>query len=149
MKECQNPCYGFSPVYHDWTVKRAIVDFPIKIKGNSKRTFGNSLRGTLEGTQYRYTIRKRGKYWNTMLKMDEIPILHFNDWWRLLNVVIHLTCFFISSMYTPEINLHLREKTWEDLEFIGTTIEKPGHWMSYQFHHRVTARNCVFIYHEV
>ena len=36
--------------------------------------------------------------------------------------------FFISSMYTPEIN---REKTWEDLELIGTTIEKPGHWMSY------------------
>ena len=49
-------------------------------------------------------------------------------------------------MYTPEINLSLREKTWEDLELIGTTIEKPGHWMSYQFHHRVTVRNCVFIY---
>ena len=43
MKECQNPCYGLSPVYHDWTVKRAIVDFPIKVKGNSKRTFGNSI----------------------------------------------------------------------------------------------------------
>ena len=41
----------------------------------------------------------------------------------------------ISSMYTQEINLSLREKTWEDLELIGTTIEKPGHWMSYQFHH--------------
>ena len=54
--------------------------------------------------------------------------------------------FFISSMYTPEINLSLREKTWEDLELIGTTIEKPGHWMSYQFHHRVTVRNCLFIY---
>ena len=35
--------------------------------------------------------------------------------------------FFISSMYTPEINLRLSEKTWEDLELIGTTIEKPGH----------------------
>ena len=54
--------------------------------------------------------------------------------------------FFISSIYTPEINLSLREKTWEDLELIGTTIEKPGHWMSYQFHHRVTVRNWVFIY---
>ena len=54
--------------------------------------------------------------------------------------------YFISSMYTPEINLSLREKTWEDLELIGTTIEKPGHWMSYQFHHRVTVRNCLFIY---
>ena len=39
--------------------------------------------------------------------------------------------FFMSSMYTPEINLSLREKTWEDLELNGTTIEKPGHWMSY------------------
>ena len=49
-------------------------------------------------------------------------------------------------MYTPEINLSLREKTWEDLELIGTTIEKPGHWMSYKFHHSVTVRNCVFSY---
>ena len=37
--------------------------------------------------------------------------------------------FFISSMYTPEINLSLREKT-EDLELVGTTIEKPGYWIS-------------------
>ena len=35
--------------------------------------------------------------------------------------------FNISSTYTPEINLNLREKTWEDLELIGTTMEKPGH----------------------
>ena len=31
--------------------------------------------------------------------------------------------FNISSTYTPEINLNLREKTWEDLELISTTIE--------------------------
>ena len=65
------------------------------------------------------------------------------DRWRLLNVVSISRVFFMSSMYTPEINLSLREKTWEDLELIDTTIEKPGHWMSYQFHHRVTVRNCV------
>ena len=53
--------------------------------------------------------------------------------------------FFMSNMYTPEINLSLREKTC-DLESIGTAIEKQGYWMSYQFHHRVTVRNCVFIY---
>ena len=29
---------------HDWPVKKAIVNFPIKMKGNSKRTSGNSLR---------------------------------------------------------------------------------------------------------
>ena len=28
---------------HDWPVKKAIVDLPIKMKGNSKRTSGNSL----------------------------------------------------------------------------------------------------------
>ena len=28
---------------HDWPVKKAIVDFPIKLKGNSKRTSGNLL----------------------------------------------------------------------------------------------------------
>ena len=70
----------------------------------------------------------------------------FYDRWRLLNVVSISRVFFMSSMCTPEINLSLREKTWEDLELIDTTIEKPGHWMSYQFHHRVTVRNCVFIY---
>ena len=34
--------------------------------------------------------------------------------------------FFISSMYTPEINLSLRGKTGA-LELIGTMIEKPGY----------------------
>ena len=28
---------------HDWPVKNAIVDLPIEMKGNSKRTSGNSL----------------------------------------------------------------------------------------------------------
>ena len=28
---------------HDWPVKNAVVDLPIKMKGNSKRTFGYSL----------------------------------------------------------------------------------------------------------
>ena len=28
---------------HDWPVKKTIVDLPIRIKGNSKRSSGNSL----------------------------------------------------------------------------------------------------------
>ena len=28
---------------HDWPVKKAIVDLPIRMKRNSKRTSGNSL----------------------------------------------------------------------------------------------------------
>ena len=45
----QNHCSGPPPVYqdlskrHDWPVKKAIVDLPIRLKGNSKRTFRNSL----------------------------------------------------------------------------------------------------------
>ena len=40
-KQRQNPCSGFPPVYqdlstrHDWPVKKAIVDLPIRLKGNS------------------------------------------------------------------------------------------------------------------
>ena len=33
----------------------------------------NIRRGTLGGTQYYNTVRKIGKYWNTMSKIDEIP----------------------------------------------------------------------------
>ena len=41
--------------------------------------------------------------------------------------------FFYPSLCTPEMNLSLREKTWEDLELIGTRIEKPGHWIPTNF----------------
>ena len=68
------------------------------------------------------------------------------DRWRLLNVVSISRVFYL-SLYTPEMNLSLHEKTWENIELNGTKIEKQGHWMSYQFYHRATARNCVFIYH--
>ena len=48
-KQCQNSCSGPPPVYqdlstcHDWHVENAIVDLPIKMEGNSKRTSGNLL----------------------------------------------------------------------------------------------------------
>ena len=48
-KQRRNPCFGPSPVYqdlsmrHDWPGKKAIVDLPIKMKGNSKHISGNSL----------------------------------------------------------------------------------------------------------
>ena len=40
-KQHQSPCSGFPPVYqdlsrrHDWPVKKAVVDLPIRLKGNS------------------------------------------------------------------------------------------------------------------
>ena len=46
-KQRRNPCSRSVPVYHDlstrhdWTVKNAIVNLPIRLKGNSKRISGN------------------------------------------------------------------------------------------------------------
>ena len=48
-KQLWNPCSRSPPVYlnlstrHDWTVKNAMVDLPIQMKENSKRSSGNSL----------------------------------------------------------------------------------------------------------
>ena len=49
VKQCQNSFSGPSPVYqelsihHDWPVNKAIVNLPIRLGGNSKRTSGNLL----------------------------------------------------------------------------------------------------------
>ena len=59
----------------------------------------------------------------------------------------HLTCLFISSMNAPAINLSHRVKTPEDLKLISTMIKKPRRSKPYQFHHRLSVRNCVIIYH--
>ena len=48
-KQRRNPCSGPPPVYqdlctrHDWSIKKAIVNLPIKLKVNSRRTSGDSL----------------------------------------------------------------------------------------------------------
>ena len=48
-KQLRNPCSRFPPVYqdlstrHDWLVQKAIVDLPIRLRGNSKFTSGNLL----------------------------------------------------------------------------------------------------------
>ena len=98
------------------------------------------LRGTLGVPNTAITYEK--------LVNTEIPCRKWTKYrYRIIIGDAYLTLypsrvFFISSIYTPEINL--REK-WEDFELIGTKIETPGHWMSYQFYHKVTVRNCVFI----
>ena len=38
------PVYQDLSTRNDWPVKNAIVDLPIRMKGNSKHTSGNSLR---------------------------------------------------------------------------------------------------------
>ena len=62
------------------------------------------------GNQYRNTVRKIGKYRNTVSKIDEIPIPHFMIGHAYLTFYPSRV-FFTSSMYAPEINLSLREKT--------------------------------------
>ena len=50
VKERRNPCSRSPTVYldlstrHDWPVKNAIVDLPIRLKGHLKRISGNLLR---------------------------------------------------------------------------------------------------------
>jgi len=61
-KQPRNPCSRPPPVYqdlstrHDWPVKKAIVNLPIRLKGNSKRISGNSLipLGALNKDYVRY-----------------------------------------------------------------------------------------------
>ena len=58
---------------------------------------------------------------------------------------------FISSMYAPEMCNTSYTYQWKFisvsllLQFIGTAIEKPGHWMKQQSLARWTVRNCVII----
>ena len=48
-KQHRNPCSRPPPAHqglsksHDWSVKKAFVDFLIRMKGNSKRTSSNSF----------------------------------------------------------------------------------------------------------
>ena len=57
-KQCQNPCSGPPPVYqdlstcHDWPVNKAIVNLPIRLKGNSKR-ISSSVSWVLWGPRTR------------------------------------------------------------------------------------------------
>ena len=72
------------------------------------------IEGDIGSTQCHNTVRKICKYRNTVLKIDEILILHL---WSVMHLsCIHLACLFISSMYTPKINLSHCEEMSEDLE---------------------------------
>ena len=46
---------------HDWLVKKAVVDLPIRLKGNSKRSFGNSF------SPFRAQKKDIGATWQTLL----------------------------------------------------------------------------------
>ena len=66
------------------------------------------------GTQYRNTVRKIGKYRNTVLKIDEIPRHHNYDRSRLLkNVTISRVCLSQACMHQQSTSAiaQKREKT--------------------------------------
>ena len=73
-----------------------------------------------------------------------MPIPHY-DWLRLLKVVsISRVCLSQACMYQQILCIMLQENRrrprsdWDN-------DQKPSHWMRYQFHHRLTVRNCVVI----
>ena len=81
-----------------------------------------------------YRLKQIGKYRNTVSKIDEIPTDRIYDQSRLLQALS------ISRVWLPQPRMYQkstsciarkREKT-----LIGRTIEKPGHWMPFQFRHR-------------
>ena len=63
-KHRRNPCFAPLPMYqdsstcHDWPVKNVMVDLPIKMKGNSKRSSYNPLSSL--GVQNKDLVAPRG-----------------------------------------------------------------------------------------
>ena len=66
-KQCWNPCSTPPPVYQDlsacrdWPVKKAIVNLPIRLKGNSKLISGSSLSPL--GARTRISALSCRHYW--------------------------------------------------------------------------------------
>ena len=51
-----HPCTRIADLstHHHWPVQKAIVDLPIKMKENSKRTSGNCMVESVGGTEQEY-----------------------------------------------------------------------------------------------
>ena len=71
-------------------------------------------RGTLGATQYRKENWQIPKY--------RVENRRNTNTAFMIGPFVSISRVFISSMYTPEIR--------RSLELNGTTIQKPGHWMS-------------------
>ena len=81
-----------------------------------------------------YRLKQIGKYRNTVSKIDEIPTDGIYDQSRLLKALS------ISRVWLPQPCMY--QKSTSDIArkrektLIGRAIEKPGHWMPFQFRHR-------------
>ena len=92
---------------------------------------------------------KIGKYCRNAVSkgINEMPIPHY-DWLRLLKVLsisrvcLSQACIYLSSNQPQPLQENRRRprSDWHN-------DQKPCHWpwMRYQFHHRLTVRNCVVI----
>ena len=74
-----------------------------------------------------------------------MSIPHY-DWLRLLKVVsISRVCLSQACMYQQILCIMLQENRRRRRSDWHKYNQKPSHWMRYQFHHRLTVRNCVVI----
>ena len=159
LRTLSSPCRTqllFSSIDFKWSFKSKLYKIQTLIASNVNNTLALSRTIKLKvpsgmPRQERdirgYSIPQyRKKNWqirNTVSKIDEVPIPHL--WSVTLYPSRVFFFFFLSQACIHQPLVSLPEKTW-DLELNGTTIGKPGHWMSHQFpDHRVTARNSVFI----
>ena len=89
---------------------------------------------TLGGTQYRNTAKKLANTEIPCQKSTKYRYLNY-DRTHLLKAV------FISRVCLPQACMH--QKSTSDIgrkrekTLIGSTIKKPGHWMPFQFCHRL------------
>ena len=101
------------------------------------------LRGGIEGYLIPQCRKKIGKYRNTVSKIDEIPIP------RLFSVT--LTC----KLHPSRVFVYLKHLcTSNQSQPLRGNVRRPriqsvqrSKRMPYQFHHRLSVRNCVIIYH--
>ena len=92
---------------------------PLPVINNDR---GPLTRGTLGGTQYRNTVRKIGKYRNTVLKVVEKYRYRNYDRSRLFKVVtISRVCLSQACMHHQSTSA-IAKKRGEELKLIGTTI---------------------------
>ena len=82
------------------------------------------------GTQYRNTVRKIGKYWNTMLKIDEILRHHSYDRSRLLeNVTVSRVCLSQACMHQQSTSA-IAQKREKTSNWSVQPSKKLGHYMT-------------------
>ena len=100
-------------------------------------------RGTLGVAKYHNTVRKIA--WQiTKYRVENGRNTDTASMIGHAYLMLYPSCiFFMSSMPHQSLSLRNWKQAWENVRSIGTTFQKPGYWMSYQFHHRVTVRNCL------